>query len=82
MDEIFKEVADTLGIPVNTVKSVITTFMSYIRMNITKKVYRNLDSLEGVKTNFSLPGFGKLAVKNKLNRSKLNEKEKNREVAN
>jgi nucleoid DNA-binding protein len=65
MKEIFLEVAEELGISVKVVESVINTYLSFVRHRISKVPYKTLKSWDKVKTNFLLPGFGKLVVKSK-----------------
>ncbi len=65
MDEIIREVAKTLNIPQDHVEKVIYSFFRTFKRTVTKTKYRDLDSLEGVKTNAVIPGFGKLVVTNK-----------------
>lgn len=65
MKEIFLEVAEELGISVNVVESVINTYLGFIRNRISRVPYKTLTSWDKVKTNFLLPGFGKLVVKGK-----------------
>lgn len=71
MRELFEETAKITGIPVEVVEKVIKSFMMFVKRKITSVKYRDLDSWDRVKTNFSIPGFGKLVVKSKtLNRLK------------
>lgn len=65
MKEIFEEVANELGISAKLVENVVTTYLNFIRHRISKVQYKTLKSWDRVKTNFLLPGFGKLVVKNK-----------------
>lgn len=77
MKEIAQEAAEILGVPVDVVEKVIKTYLNYIRSRISKISYRKLTTFEGVKTNFSLLGFGRLVVKHKTNNRLNNEKFKN-----
>jgi nucleoid DNA-binding protein len=63
MEQLIKETASRLGLSVELVDKIIRTYMEYVRMRLTKIRYSSLDSFEKVRTNFSLPGFGKLVVK-------------------
>lgn len=77
MDEIFKEVSDRLGIPENTIRDVVTSYFKFVKKAMTKVKYNELDSIEGVKTNVTVIGFGKFTIKrNRLNKFKKDEETK------
>ena len=65
MKEIYEEVAKLLDVPASTVETVVTTYLNFIKHKISRIPYKKLTSWDKVKTNFFIPGFGKLVVKNK-----------------
>ena len=71
--EIYKETAAILDLEEEDIRRVVEHFFRYVSRRIGEKKYRNLETLEGVKTNFSIPGFGKLVVKNKLKRKLISD---------
>jgi nucleoid DNA-binding protein len=75
-EEIFKQVSEELGISYDIVEKVMKTFFNFVRFRISKVKYKNLTTFIGVKTNFVLPGFGKLVVKNKTDRRLHNARNK------
>jgi hypothetical protein len=70
MKEILQETAKELNLPTNVVEKVIKAYMLFVKNKISKFRYQDLESLVGVKTNFFIPGLGKLVVKNKERRKK------------
>ena len=67
-EDILRETAKQLNISYDVVEKVMKSYFNFIRFRISKVKYRELTSFDKVKTNFLLPGFGKLVVKNKKNR--------------
>lgn len=65
MRELFEETARLTGIPVDVVEKVVKSFMMFVKRKMTAVKYRELDSWDKIKTNLSIPGFGKLVVKNR-----------------
>jgi len=68
MKEIVQETAKELGLPTDVVEKVVKAYMLFVKNRISKVRYQDLDSLVGIKTNFFIPGLGKLVVKNKTKR--------------
>lgn len=68
MKQIIEETAKECGVNPDVVQDVIDSFYHYIRRKMSAKKFMELDSFAGVKTHFSLMGFGKLLVSNKLKR--------------
>ena len=68
MIEIIEEVAKELNISSKIVRKVMDSYFFYIRSKISKVKYRDLTTFKGVKTNISIPGFGKLVVKSRVDK--------------
>jgi len=69
-----REVAKVLNIPYSTVEKVMKSFFNFVKFRISKVPYKKLKTFDKIKTNFVIPGFGKLVVKNKVNRKIYEEK--------
>lgn len=80
MKEVIIEVAKELNIDPRTVEKVIETFMGFVRFRMSKVAYKTLDSFDKIKTNFLIPGLGKLVVRNKKHRKYY--EQKGRELRN
>jgi hypothetical protein len=55
-------------VSIEVVEKVMKTFFNFVRFRISKVKYKNLVTFNKVKTNFTLPGLGKLIIKNKTDR--------------
>jgi nucleoid DNA-binding protein len=67
-EEIINQVSEELGVPKEVVEKVMRTFFNFVRFRISKVKYKDLITFSKVKTNFMLPGLGKLIIKNKTDR--------------
>ena len=76
MEELIKETASRLGLSIEVVSKVIMTYVAYVKMRLTKIRYSQLGTFDKIRTNFSLPGFGKLVVKQNA-KNRLNYGERN-----
>lgn len=74
LKEIIKKIAEECNFTENEVEEVISSYFNFLKHKISKIPYRNLESFKEVKTNFMIPGFGKLVVKNKGKNRLKNEK--------
>lgn len=68
MKEILQETAKELNLPTDVIEKVIKAYMLFVKNKISKFRYQDLESLVGIKTNFLVPGLGKLVVKSKAKR--------------
>jgi len=74
--EIFEEVAGRLDLTTKEVSDVVMDFFLFVKNRMTRVSYRKLDSFKNVKTNISIPGFGKLVIRNRTDKRLQYGKEK------
>lgn len=63
LDLIYKKVSEEVELPIEVVKSVYTSYWSFIRNKITELPLKDINTKEEfdkLKTNFSIPFFGKM----------------------
>ena len=74
------EIAKELNVDIETVEKVIKVFMGFVRFRMSKIPYKTLETFDKIKTNFLIPGLGKLVVRNKKHRKYY--EQKGRELKN